>query len=38
MLSGRVISLMTHNGTYFKYNRIKKLARGLSSKSNFIGD
>jgi hypothetical protein len=38
MLSGRVMSLITHNGTYFRYNKIKKIARVLSLKINFIGD
>jgi hypothetical protein len=38
MLFERVMYLITHNGTYFKYNMIKKIARGLPLKSKLIGD
>ncbi len=30
--------LITHNETYFRYNKIKKIARVLSLKGNFIED
>jgi hypothetical protein len=38
MLSGRVMYLITHNGIYFRYNMIKKIARMLLLKCHLIGD
>jgi hypothetical protein len=38
MLFGRVMYLITHNGTYSRYNMIKKIARVQLLKGKFIGD
>jgi len=34
----KIMNLSPHNGTYFRYNMLKKLARMLLLKSKFMGD
>lgn len=38
MISRRLMYCLPHNGTRFRYSKIKKIARVPPSKSRFIGD
>jgi len=38
MFSEMIMSLITHNGTYFEYTLIKKIASILPFKFRVVGD